>query len=110
MDAGKLCDRVTFQRLTVGADTYGNATNGWSDHLTVWADVLESLGREIVAAGRVDAPRTATVRVRRNAASLGLTPADRMLCRGQLWNIRSIAAVSRERDALDILVEAGVAT
>lgn len=107
--AGNLNERVTFQRGVAGDDGYGNATVAWTDHLTVWADMLEVLGRETVATGRVEAARPATVRVRRSADSLGLTAADRLVCRGQVWNIRSIAAVSRDRAMLDILVEAGVA-
>lgn len=108
--AGALRDRVTFQRLVAGLDAYGNAVSSWADHLTVWADVLESPGREAVAAGRVEAARTATMRVRRSSASLGLTAADRVVVRGRTWNIRSIGDVGRDRVLLEMLIEVGVAT
>lgn len=108
--AGSLRDRVTFQRATTGDDGYGNTTTAWADHLTVWANVRETLGKERVDAGRVEASRTATIRVRQSTDTLGLTEADRVIVRGRPWNIRSIARVSNDRAMLDILVEAGVAS
>lgn len=110
MTAGSLRDRVTFQRATSGDDGYGNAITAWADHLTVWSNVRETLGKERVDAGRVEASRTATIRVRQSSDTLGLTEADRVTVRGQAWNIRSIAAVGNDGAMLDILVEAGVAT
>ena len=109
MRAGDLRDRVTFQRLVSGNDGYGNVVTSWSDHLTVWADVLETLGRERIAAGRIEAARTATIRVRRSSDSRQLTEADRVSCRGMIWNIRSIAAVGRMNESLEMLCEVGVA-
>ena len=108
--AGNLNRLVTFQRRVAGADDFGNVTNGWANLLTVWADVRETLGKEAVEAGRVEASRTATVRIRRSTGSTALTAEDRMSYNGALWNIRSIAEVSRDREMLDLLVEYGVAT
>lgn len=108
--AGNLSDRVTFQRLTYGPDAYGNTVNAWTDHLSVWADILESPGREAVAAGRIEAARSATMRIRRNGSSSGLTTADRVSARGRSWNIRSIGDVGRDRSMLELVIEVGVAT
>lgn len=110
MAAGHLNQRVTFQRLQAGADGYGNVSTSWADVLTVWADVRETIGKERVDAGRVESSQTATVRLRRSTESLALGVADRMIFNGFVWNIRSIASVARNREMLDILVEAGVAT
>lgn len=109
MSAGKLRERVTFQRATSGDDGYGNVVTGWADHLTVWADVRETVGKERVDAGRVEASSTATVRVRASSATRGLTEADRIVARGDTWNIRSVAPVGNDRAMLDILCERGVA-
>jgi SPP1 family predicted phage head-tail adaptor len=110
IDAGSLRDRVTFQRLVAGDDGYGNVFTSWNpSYLTVWANVRETSGKERVDAGRIEASRTATIRVRRSPDTLGLTEADRVLARGALWNIRSIAEIGSDRDVLDILCEAGVA-
>lgn len=109
MRAGRLNERVTFQRAVVGDDGYGNAITSWTDHLTVWADVRETLGKERVDAGRIEASATATVRIRSSAASRGLTAADRMVARGATWNIRSVVPVGNDRAMLDLLCERGVA-
>lgn len=115
--AGKLRERVTFQRSTPGDDGYGNVITGWANietapgvPLTVWADVRETPGKERVDAGRIEASGTATVRVRSSAATRSLTEADRMVARGWNWNIRGVAPVGNDRVMLDLLCERGVAT
>lgn len=109
MRAGNLNERVTFQRATAGDDGYGNAIVAWADHLTVWADVRETMGKERVDAGRIEASGTATVRIRASDAARALTAADRMVARGSIWNIRSVAPVGNDRAMLDLLCERGVA-
>ena len=108
MKAGDLRDRVTIQRATTADDGFGNVTNGWTDHLTVWANIRETPGKEAVAAGRLEASRTATIRVRASSVSRGITAADRVQARGQVWNIRSVIEI--DRATLELLVENGVAT
>lgn len=110
MTAGKMRERVTFQRVTTGDDGYGNVVTGWVDHLTVWADMRETTGKERVDAGRVEDSNTATLRIRASAASRALTAADRVTARGETWNIRSIVETSNKRRMLDVLIERGVAT
>lgn len=109
MKAGDLRDRVTIQRATTADDGFGNVTNGWDDLLTVWANVRETPGKEVVAAGRIEASHTATIRIRASSQSRGVTPADRIIARGQVWNIRSVAAVGDGRELIEFLCEAGVA-
>lgn len=110
MAAGKFRERVTLQRPGVGDDGYGNVTAPWIDDVTVWADMLEQLGKERVAAGRLESARTATIRVRKSTDMALVTPAWRIMARGEPWNIRSIARVGRKNDVLEMLCEAGVAT
>lgn len=118
MIAGNLRDRVTFQRCAAGDDGHGNVVIGpWADiepeagaPLTVWADMLERLGGERLAAGAIEAPRMATIRVRRSAIISTITEADRIIARGMAWNIRSIAAVGRDREAIEFSCEAGTVT
>ena len=109
MKAGDLRDRVTVQRATQGDDGFGNTISGWTDLLTIWASVRETPGKEVVAAGRVEASRTATIRVRVSSLSRGVTAADRVRARGQIWNIRSVSAVGDGRELIEFLCEAGVA-
>jgi SPP1 family predicted phage head-tail adaptor len=107
--AGSLRDRITVQRSTSGDDGYGNVINAWADHLTIWADVRETPGKEVVSAGRIEASRTATIRVRASTQSREITAADRLIVRGNIWNIRSISEVSNDRKLLEMLCEVGVA-
>lgn len=107
MKAPRLRERVTFERATSGDDGYGNVVTDWDAHLTVWADVRETLGKERVDAGRIEASNTATIRIRASNASRALTEADRVLARGGVWNIRSIVEVGNNRAMLDLLCERG---
>lgn len=104
--AGDLRDRITVQRATQGDDGFGNVVIGWSDLLTVWANVRETPGKEVVAAGRIEANRTATIRVRASSQSRGITAADRVQARGRVWNIRSVSAVGDGRELIEFLCEA----
>ena len=110
MKTPNLREQVVFERLTEGDDGFGNTVTGWQAHLTVWADVRETLGKERVDAGRVEDSNTATVRIRNFPASRGLTPADRVVMRGVPWNIRSIVPMGNRGQYLDALCERGVAT
>lgn len=88
--AGKYRDRVEVQREsdTGALDAYGNpAGQSWGTLGTFWGDLRETPGRERIAAGRLEAPATATLRLRRSPESLGITAADRVLARGQVWAI-----------------------
>ncbi|WP_245594952.1 phage head closure protein [Gemmobacter nectariphilus] len=107
--AGSLRDRITVQRAVEGDDGYGNKVVGWADHLTLWANVRETTGKERVDAGRVEASRTATIRIRASSASREISEKHRLIARGKIWNIRSIAEVGNDRAMLDILCETGVA-
>ena len=109
MKAGRLRDRITVQRVVSGDDGYGNTVESWAALITIWADVLEQLGREKLASGRPEASRAATIRVRTSTQSLGITAADRIQARDAVWNILSISAVSQDRNLLELLCETGVA-
>lgn len=109
--AGNMRDRVTVQRQTAATDDYGNARSApWVPILTVWADMMERPGAERIASGAIEASRMATVRVRRSDAAAAVTAADRLVARGQVWNIRSIAAIGKDRALIEWTVETGVAT
>jgi SPP1 family predicted phage head-tail adaptor len=108
--SGNLRDRVSFERPSGTRDADGNTVQAWDPLFTVWADVLETLGREKVAAGAVASASMATVRVRVSSQTRSLTPADRALFRGAVWNIRSIVAVGRRNEMIELLCERGVAT
>ncbi|MHA7870590.1 MAG: head-tail adaptor protein [Salipiger thiooxidans] len=126
MSAGRFRDRVEFQRKTSSGQTapsdatdeygnpiddMGNSTGEFAHHLTIRADIRETPGRERIANGAVESTRTATIRVRACAATAAITPADRLLARGEIWNIRSgPIRVKQTPRILEFLCETGVAT
>lgn len=92
-------------------DDMGNSTGEFTTHLTVWADIRETPGREKVASGAVESTRTATIWVRASAATSAISPADRLIARGEIWNIRSgPVRVNQAPRILEFLCETGVAT
>ncbi|TQS72753.1 head-tail adaptor protein [Rhodobacteraceae bacterium] len=105
MRAAKLRDRIVVERPLSGDDGYGNTVLEWKPHLKLWADVLEHLGRERIEAGRLAAPRTATIRVRSSSQTRGLTEADRIIARGLIWNITAIANVGRTGAQIEMTCE-----
>ncbi|MGZ9812637.1 head-tail adaptor protein [Pseudoroseicyclus sp. H15] len=110
MPAGRLRDRVQFRRQGAADDGYGNVETGpWVNLGTpVWADILERLGGEKLAAGALHAPRLATIRVRRFSFTSGITEGDAVSARGATWNIRSIAQVGRKGEMLEMTCETEV--
>ena len=113
MKAGDLRDRIAVERNTTGDDGYGNQVVGWAalevngKPLQLWANVRETPGKERVEAGRLEASRTATIRVRSSSLSRQISEADRVTVRGQIWNIRGIAALTDGRDMLEMICETG---
>lgn len=109
--AGDLRDRAVFERFTAAYGDYGEATGTWATLTTVWADVLETPGREALQAGRLEATKTATMRVRRSATTAGIAEGDRVTCRGVTWNIVSLPSeVGRKRDRLEFKIMTGDAS
>jgi len=110
MKAGRLREKVQFKRLSGTKDAHGNVDQSWGDlDQPVWADVLEGAGREQIAAGRLEAPRTATVRVRSATLTRSVTAADAVFARDAWWDIRSVAAMGRKGEELEFLCEERVA-
>ncbi|MEM1421827.1 MAG: phage head closure protein [Pseudomonadota bacterium] len=108
--AGAFRDYAVIERKTIGAnDQHGQPETVWGQLATVWADVLETPGRERLQAGRLEAPATATIRVRASSITRALTASERLRVRGEVWNIRSVIQVGRKRDQVEILAERGVA-
>lgn len=104
-------DRAAFFRRTATADGYGNQQGGFAGtaYLTCWADFLEKTGNERIAAGRIEASRLGTLRVRSAAETLAVAMDDKVTVRGADWNIRSVAAMGRDGEMLEFVLETGVA-
>ena len=111
--AGRYRDRVSVERKggDLALDDFGNATApAWAVLAEFWGNLRETTGKEHVAAGRLEAPATATLRLRRSAESLAITAADRVVARGAVWAITS-APIDPDgtRREVEVLLARGVA-
>jgi len=109
--AGRLRERARFQRLsgTGGTDRFGNSdAAAWGDLLTVWGDLREAPGKERIAAGRLEGPVQATLRIRGTGQAITITAADRVVIRGNTWAIVSEPiALDARKQLLEIGLERG---
>lgn len=111
MTAGRLRDRVSFRVRLSDVDDDGNPSEVWADVMdggqvvTEWADILERLGGERLHAGALSSSRLATIRVRRNSRTVGITAAHLVVARGLVWNIRAVADVGRDRKFIEFTAE-----
>lgn len=104
-------DRITVQRQAEGTDDYGNTKTAWELLTELWANVRPVPGKERIASGAVQATAMATIRVRNSATARGVTAGDRVVCRGETWNIRSEPIVMGDRrEMIEFTCETGVAT
>lgn len=92
MAAGKYRDLARFERLTGGTarDRFGNLSGeSWEMVFEARGWLRETPGREQIAAGRLEAPATGTLRVVASATSpaRSITAADRVTVRGNTWAI-----------------------
>ena len=111
VNAGLFRDRVTFQRLSESAvDAYGNVYSGWADLATRSADLREQKGRERINGGALLDQAMATMRVRSDSTTQGITSADRVIARGITWAIKDVMQVDAKNTQIEFLLEKGVAS
>jgi SPP1 family predicted phage head-tail adaptor len=109
MSAGKLRERVVFQRLdTEATDDYGQPHDAWEALFTRWGDLIETPGRERLKAGALHSEVTATLRIRKSTTADTITTADRVVMRGDNWDIESITQVTAKGKRLEMLIRRGV--
>lgn len=86
--AGQLDQRIALQRLTRIPDGGGGYAEDWQTYATVWAYVRPMSGRERYQAQQLEAAANYRITIRYRA---DIDPADRILWRGKILNIRFIA-------------------
>ena len=100
MQAGKLDQRVTVERLQGGVDELGQPLpDTWAPLFTCWAAVTPLVGREYIAAGALLSEVTARIRMRYRP---GITAADRVIHGGKVYGITSVADVHSSRRELQL--------
>jgi len=108
--AGQYRERAEFQRLSEGSvDSYGNVYTGWSSLATRWADMRETTGKEAIEGGAMFNTGMATMRVRSDSTTQGVTTADRVVIRGVTWAIKGLVQIDRKNTVLEFKLERGVA-
>jgi len=102
-----LREPLTIQRKLAVSDGMGGQAIQWIDLTTVRAHVKPLSGREAVQAMQLQASITHRIYMRYRA---DLTPADRLVMRGQPLQIRSVINVEMRNRWLELACDAGVAT
>lgn len=91
MRAGRLYQRITFQRRDGTKDAFGTEDqNTWADLVTVWGACEPIAGREFFAAQQVNSEITARITIRYSSDVSVVTTKDRASCLGKLYDIRNI--------------------
>lgn len=103
---GQLSQRVTIQTLDSTPDRGGGRSKTWLDIATVWASVEPLRGEELVYAMKISDRITHKIVMRYRE----LEPKQRLVHKGQPYNIRSILNEGSRNRKLVILAEQGVAT
>lgn len=79
--------RVTLQEKLSVPDGGGGADEGWSDVVTLWAELRSGPGREIVSAEGVSTRNTLTVIVRTRSE---IAPDWRLMWKGRVYAIAAV--------------------
>ena len=109
MRAGRMRDRVTFQRLDNTTDQYAQVTAAsYTNILTVWGELVTGKGREAMEAGRLQSEVRSVLHVRSSSEVRGVTESDRALIGGVAYNIRAISNPDRRNHRLEMILERGV--
>lgn len=112
MRAGRLRNRVEFQRPVSEVSPIGESTNGWEFVCRRWAEFVPYSRKagETVAAGRLEAvlPGTLTCRFSKQLAEVD--ESFRVVIDGKPYQIRAIYQTDMRDRMIEMTVEAGVAT
>ncbi len=84
--------RVTLKARAAGQDAAGQPAITWSDVVTVWAGVVDLSGREFLAAGGAQNATQTKITIRYRA---GVTPAMRVVCGADTYNIETVLGQDR---------------
>ena len=106
MQGGRLWHKLQFQRIDGTTNQYGDISGDFVDLFATRGNVRETTGKERIAAGSVENVRTATIRLRKNSKTETLREADRVIARGETWDILGIANVDDQGAMLDLAVRA----
>lgn len=86
-------------------DTSGQQLISWTDVATVWANIKPSSGRELIAAGAINAEVTHTIVIRYRP---GITAAMRALYGSRIFDIAAVIEPETAHVSLELLCNEGI--
>ena len=98
--AGDLDRRITLQRATKASNEFNEPVDSWGDVATVWSkrrDFSDSQRIEFLAAGPVGAFAVTRFTVRSTSVTRAVTPVDRLMHEGAVWQINGVKEVAEGR-------------
>lgn len=105
-NAQELNQRITVQEAVEAQDPMtGEITVTWETFATLWAKAEPAVGREFEAAAAIQAERPVKFTCRWQD---DIEPTMRIVWRGDIYNIRSIADVKGKRREMLIYAQGGV--
>lgn len=103
MQAGRLDERITVQRLTQERGATGQVLDVWEDVCTVWASVVDVQGRELVEGGQEQATITVKIWIRYRD---DIRPKMRVLWQYHIYHITAITqSPKRKQDRILLCYE-----
>lgn len=103
MRAGRLNQRITFQRRTESLNAYREDAGTWSDIVTVSAGVEPVSGKEFFSALQVQSDVTTRVVVRYSSDVSDITTKDRIEHGSNYYDIESILNVGSRNKELHFM-------
>lgn len=87
--------RISVERKTVVRDSHNEETATWAVHAPAYAAVRWGTGAERIEAAQVAGNQSATFIVNSTAKMREVTIEDRIVLRGDAWNIEAVATPVR---------------
>lgn len=96
MNGRKLDRRVTIERAAMTDDGFGQVET-WSALVTTWASKRDVSDAERIRAGSVSAEITTRFWLRWRSLTASVTPKDRLVHEGRVYNIFSVKEIGRRQ-------------
>lgn len=103
--AGDLRNQVSLQRKQNNSDGAGGSIITWLEYATPWCKITPKTGGEKLYLGRLDAQGLSSVTMRYRA---DIVASDKLVFKGQEFQIRSIINVEERNKYTELLIERGV--
>ncbi len=98
MDAGERNELISFERGTATLDEHGGETLAWAEIATAWTQVRRGKGQERREASQEAGSQSATFVCDWTPTLETVGLKDRVLCRGQAWDITDVALEGSNRE------------